>query len=121
MTPAEIDALPAGPELDRLVAERVMGNSTFSISPTLPLEEGRHGPDGNCTGTRTLAPYSNSVNHAFEVVLHMRSTPMNWFSLNWYGDSEEWYASFGDGCTSRDGVAATASLAICRAALKAVS
>lgn len=70
---------------------------------------------------RTIHAFEPSANiaHALEVIAHMRSTKNSWFSLNWYGDCEQWFAGFGDGSFDSDGRGDTAPHAICLAALKA--
>lgn len=138
------DEMPAGRELDALVAERVMG-ADVSIAPmhtwelnadgtidTVAWDSDYHnGPSCtrcgysfciHCEGETayTAAPcqvepprYSTNITAAWQVVERMRNPD---FRLNKDGD---WGCSFG-GELRFVGLADTAALAICRAALKAV-
>lgn len=120
------DELEAGPELDRLVAERVMGHDVFSIGGE-GLQEARG------TETRNLARYSTDIAAAWEVVDHLwlsiskTGYGIYRFSINRHDDKAEgWSAMFamdpqGDVSTHSQGHAPTAPLAICRAALLAVT
>ncbi len=117
------DEMPAGYDIDRLVAEKVMGWRTEETSAT---------GDGDC---RVLQVYPNGkwrgssfvpsryIAHAWEVVEKMpptRGPRADSFAIMRTG--EGWTAGYHDGesfdndCASAD----TAPLAICRAALKAV-
>lgn len=108
----DIDSLPAGPEMDRLVHERIMLNRVL--------------PDGSRTtmGCLSAGSWSPSTNiaHAWEVV--EKSHPNAWFL--WWDDGHAEWACFLDGARSvLEGCrikawADTAPLAICRAALRAV-
>jgi len=118
--------LPAGAELDRLVCEKVMGKTYRQMTGFQMQYEG-------------MLPWSPSTNiaHAWEVVEHLQAhNPFwqggdgmggdSWGSVTispcsayrpegWHG----WTVNFGDDNTSASGE--TLPLAICRAALAAVS
>lgn len=112
-----IDDMPAGPEMDRLVAERVMG-----WEPKPPRWNGwwyyeDHRPDED---SKCFQPSTN-IAHAWEVVDRMKIRGDD-VCLDFYRSHDQWQVSTnapkGRGsCASAD----TAPLAICRAALKAVS
>lgn len=104
-----IDEMPAGTEMDRLVAEKVMG-----WDPS----EWHQGQD-----CRRWKP-SNDIAHAWEVVEKMEAT-MRHFSLFYCETRCEWLCRL-DKCRCVEEDARikawgeAAPLAICRAALKAV-
>ncbi len=104
-----VDNAPAGPELDRFIAERVMLN--------------RVSPDGSvttkgCIGTGAWSPSTNLA-HAWEVVEKLEAS--GWL-LNLYSQGGCWSAWIEKSAHETSGrvVADTAPLAICRAAAKAV-
>lgn len=109
-----IDEMQAGPELDALVAERVMGwwatKDECSPTGTWPY---RPISDPELYGS--FCP-SRSIAAAWEVVEKLGP----YFSVEQYPGGRAWAAhfktSYGTGA-----YAPTAPLAICRAALKAVS
>lgn len=110
--------LPAGPDLDRLIAEKVMG---YEVRPN---------PDRAdlwlCINPKSGRPYifspSTSIAHAWEVVRKMREDPDHMFVV--VDLSDEAYAGrlhyrqqiFPSELTK----APTAELAICLAALKSL-
>ena len=121
------DTMPAGPELDRLVAEKVMGwdpdnqanNSEFNPQ----WFDSRHGfwwiGEWGEEGTYSWSP-SAIIAHAWEVVERMRGQGL-WFQLTAPHPGSidpQWRCSFGGVYL---GIGDTAPLAICRAALKAVA
>lgn len=129
--------LQAGPELDRLVAERVMGWTAEEIGGSLTgFTNGRiisasrseHRADGRVI---TFHP-SENIAHAWEVVEHLRKNrflaleltpktePVGWWTASWIdvGDAnEDDYEMVHDVYVH----APTAPHAICLAALKAVA
>lgn len=127
-----IDEMPAGRELDALVAEKVMGFVRVA-DDTSDYHGVRHGtevllpPGETLHSLREWLPrsgpiafgyfvtqrYSTDIAAAWQVVERMRNPD---FRLNKDGD---WGCSFG-GELRFVGLAPTAPLAICRAALKAV-
>ena len=112
LTQADISCLPASRELDALVAEKVMGlflhrYVSEDIEPVvLNRDESK------------VPPYSTSLAAAWQVVEHFTNCPAG-FGLR---KMSAWEALIvfpgGAECSAR---ADTAPLAICRAALKAVS
>jgi hypothetical protein len=117
--------LPAGPELDRLVAEKVMGWKPLSHGDgwwTDGVSQRLIGkvPDLVMVGEmdQRFVP-SQSIAHAWEVVERMSS-------LGWWSDFREtinraWYIEVENKIGARSFAdAPTAPLAICLAALKAV-
>lgn len=131
--PMNVDDLVAGPELDALVAEKVMGWTRH-----YPIQEEDGGasdfdsdwfedPKGNPSD---VPNYSEDIAAAWAVVEKMR--PLN-VDLTNHARAERWCCVFFDRDGGSDGfipelkgrfqeytVAAAAPLAICRAALKAV-
>jgi len=122
------DTLPAGRELDALVAERVMGwldvgkqrdsvhteFVNFGVDPAT-VEERR----AKKYAARQVVPhYSSDIAAAFQVVEKMAEKGDLIFLQTHRGDAERYAATFVEPFTA---YAPTAPLAICRAALKAVS
>lgn len=119
MTPEEIDALPAGRELDALVAERVMGWTRSPRDYGSRLVWVTH-PENIVRfwkGRRSFQP-STDIAAAWEVLekhqFSLIRIPDGWVAGRFDFNSPAWDFAFGD-------AAPTAPLAICRAALKAVS
>lgn len=124
MTPKDIDNMQAGRELDKLIAEKVMGWT--DIVPTRGLSAW-HDIDFDLVGkapgqtTRQCLPYySYFIGHAWQVVEKLTCTTKQWFHLDQHST----------GCTAifqndtyqgYDADADAAPLAICRAALKAIA
>lgn len=109
----DIDKLEAGPELDALVAEKVMGWNVHFVEPE--LRNGREhwrDPVHNTLYLPSQWCPSGDIAAAWEVVEKVVPGPQG---FNLYLSSA-WQASFAGGTA----VARTAPLAICRAALKAV-
>ena len=112
MTHDEILALPAGPELDAVMARKVMG---FELAPA--DDEGFRwwdGPNRKCYlyEENTFHP-STEIEAAWTVIKKMQ---METTSFGVYWNPEGWYACFDDG-NRHYGYAEKAPLAICRAAL----
>lgn len=114
--------IAAGPLLDRLVAERVMG-AAFSKDGTWFLDHALAArrlaeADESGLGWEHWAPSTN-IAHAWEVVERMNSTLANAY-VTIRGNVEGWVceAEWREG--DADALASTAPLAICRAALAAV-
>lgn len=122
-TPEEIDAMPAGPELDQLVAELVMGatwNESFCrVCGWKLVAEGEAGCwASNCSmrpppvnRADAPEPYSVDIAAAWEVIEKL--------AIHLKGESGNWTCCMMNG--NHKAKASTAPLAICRAALKAVS
>ena len=105
MTHDEIERMPAGPEMDAMVAEKVMGcRGLFRHSDGTPLCE--------CHGLRPVPRYSTSIAAAWEVVRKARSICI---------DRGRDYATYQCCFNGSISVADPAPLAICRAALKGVT
>jgi hypothetical protein len=144
MTP---DDMPAGPELDRMVGERVMGwklvsgFSADSINGWGASHDGIHFARifcGACgyDGIGEWFSPSTNIAHAWEVVERMRSLgfvpivrgPGIYTVGDGYYKHDQWFAGFQSGATESmpiyekegESHADTAALAICRAALAAV-
>ena len=105
MTNKEIDKMEAGRKMDMLVAEKVMGWK-------------RHGTD---IAASNPFPYSTSISAAWEVVEKMEKDGFNFF-IESCKPAYDWWAQFAprNKDTEFHSEAPTASLAICRAALKTV-
>jgi hypothetical protein len=118
-------ALPAGAELDRIVAERVMGWGWTTIhiaAGSDALGEWVEGHDQSGPVTypggyfpRTAWHPSTNIAHAWEVVEGMRPRTL---LLDQISDTADWAAIFGEGCEPVMH-APTAPLAIVLAALAA--
>ena len=143
MRPVEIEALPAGPEMDALVAEKVMGWAPLDPETTECLA-GVHKRDKGCAYeythpvTRQGCPrYSTSDAAALEVLKKLveRFEEVDLNFRRWTEDQvdmeptlqvgQEWYCGAEDH-DMKSGIfyasgAPTLALAICRAALKAVT
>jgi hypothetical protein len=108
----DIDTIPAGQEVDALIAEKVFGgpgknvqwywwrNSTPSLDVDPPIYAG--------------PAFSTDIAAAWRVVEKMKEC--HWFLLTDRIDTK-WYAAFSDKAKS---IESSAPLAICRAALKAI-
>lgn len=105
--------LPAGPELDRLVAEDVMEWFVEDSGDGMPWFAVWPG-DGTSRWVHQVAVWNPSTNmaHAWEVVERMRVHGSAAIQSGDFG----WEVIFGGSV----GIADTAQLAICRAALKAM-
>jgi len=121
LTDDEIDAMPAGRELDVLIAEHVMG-----LEPWLGKPGAFHAPIvlPHDTPKPCLPPaYSTDIAAAFSVLMAFPKTHKGIFhtqrrSNGWtLGQPLEWQCTIG---ATNKVSADTAPLAICRAALKAV-
>jgi hypothetical protein len=100
------DEMEAGPAIDRLVAEKVMG---WTIKP-------RHNGFTSPATHLSWGP-SEGIEDAWVVVERMIALGKMFSQCTHGHDNEEWSVSFG----TANALADTAPLAICRAALKAVS
>lgn len=121
----DIDTMPAGPEMDRLVAVKVMGWQK-------PIADAAHrgnriGPWYAGGGTWHCDPFSTDIAHAWEVVEkltvweHYRSG----LDIELWTEGGFWKCYFrrrdkDDKKQSTSVLEDTAPLAICKAALKAV-
>ena len=104
-----------GRELDALIAEKVMGETvTWGGDPggtIIPWVGEPDGIQGECP------PYSTDIAAAWAVVEKKSGC-----NLIWHGDLQEWHCQFfGDPTFGEIGKAPIAPLAICLAALKAMS
>ena len=106
LTADEIDRLEAGPELDALVAEHVMGIPAEIIEATKPY---RNPPE-----------YSSKIAAAWQVVEKLQSDGYSFMEFLW--DGEGWSLEMGQGGhdVACDSYHRRLPIAISRAALKAV-
>ena len=116
------DDMPAGPELDRLVAEQVMGwtPALAANGKDIGLFNTGRPNVGNDDHQRWLFSFTPSTNiaHAWEVVERVFLARCEAFRLQWGEFFGAWRAGYGNSDVPL-GIAPTAPLAICRAALKA--
>jgi hypothetical protein len=136
MTPEEIDALQAGPEMDRLVAERVMGwkegepHKHGQVASFSQWVEPEH---RYCSHSKNLPGWDDSpdsadiwspsidLNHAMEAVQDRALTLTRYIPENaWTAVVAPRLAYIGCGLVSYAAAGETPMLAICRALLKAV-
>ena len=118
--------LPAGRELDALIAEKVMGRVVThpeQSSPGYLLEWS--GDAYEVGGARTLPSYSTDIADAWEVVAKLETgRPHRQVRLSGY-NVDEWFCDvalfLGEDRGTVWGEGNSAPLAICRAALKAVA
>lgn len=115
----DINTMPAGPEMDALVAEKVMGHKVGFPFTDSPDEGWVKDPNSMVGGYKCRLPrYSTDIAAAWEVVEKMKST---WgeFILK-YGEClvrDRWGLHLA-WCSPVCGYGETAPLAICRAAIK---
>lgn len=123
MTPEEIDGLPAGLELDALISVRVMGFEEKTVGNIVC------GDGGTWALANARRAYSTDIAAAWEILrIPLACQPIVERTNK---IAEEWECDFGfttqrepNGCaqcTHASAKAPTAPLAICRAALKAIS
>src|SRR5262245_40649185 len=113
MTPTDIDNLQAGRELDALIAERIFGDFPVHL--------------GDAPYVQTPSPHNDM--HYAPVESYSTDIAAAWLVVEKFNDYSTQLDSHGNGytfhiykdATSYNGDAKTAPLAICRAALKAVS
>lgn len=144
-----IDEMPAGREMEGLVAEKVMGwerciPTSVVDRPVSGVEHGVGTPPEPCKENcryvgipgpkpRAVFPYySTDIGAAWEVVEKMKdnqnksdSYGFSWnvelyYMGNEHESGKEWSCILHGPAGSREGLGSTAPLAICRAALKAV-
>src|SRR3990167_6527685 len=125
----DIDSIPAGVELDKLIAEKVMGwrlgAPHYVHGPLMHggsmqrAWEGSGLPraDGSSPFSWGFKP-STDISAAWEIVEKLNEVQGGIFSLGKNGDAWICFWGHGDGPSA---TADTAPLAICHAALKAVS
>lgn len=122
----DIDAMPSGPELDRLVAEKVMGWKWYSPGHYAMAADGAQsqwtGPLATSKHNASWSP-STRIEHAWELMNKLYDPVV--FSGEgglWHAATMDYGDGFGDGWidTGIDyhATADTAPLAICRCALK---
>ncbi len=104
----DVATMPAGPALDRLVDDRVMGGRSGALA-------------------HNLRPYSTDIAHAWAVVEHLRAAGVKWEIADDYRDTGagSWFAmterTTGGAAHRVVGpYATTVPLAICRTALLAI-
>lgn len=132
MTREQIEAMPAGPEMDALVAERVMGwwadaNGEWNSNPDLPKLMGVVAPDTSFCDLPVWQP-SSDIAAAWEVVEKLSDKLWCELKVNFTSDykSRAGFTTVGcSGFNGRPDFAACGNtrtdlpLAICRAALLA--
>lgn len=118
MTRDEIMNIPAGRDMDKLIAEKIMALTGIRWSTSYPTDwiysNGEY-VVGKNLGWDALPRYSTDISAAWEVVEKLRHRGL--FQINvWHNDMCQVNLSNCDAVVSE-----TAPLAICRAALLAVS
>ena len=118
MTTEEIDAIPAGPEMDRLIVERIFGRHVQSFPQTklggTPDPEWVQWiePDNPAAGFAKIPPYSTALSAATDVLftfsLFEVARDEKGFRADLRSEALEWFEVYAE----------TLPLAICRAALK---
>lgn len=122
MTLEEINQIPAGSEMDALVAERVMGckaSRNRDNDPYCNCNARRpHNRHWNEACDDLLADYSESINAAWQVVKKVNSAELvrNLCLASGFGGEDREYLTFVIFFENAD----NAPLAICRAALRIV-
>lgn len=111
-----IDAIPAGRELDAMVAEKVMGWRAVGGHKGVPS-------DPQCTVHVEVPRYSTLISCAWEVVEKLQETSILEHLEQRDGDEGKYVVQFcakpNEAWWHEHAYADTAPLAICRAALKA--
>lgn len=112
---SKIDDMPAGRELDALVAEKVMDD------PVDRQIVDQHGFEIILRRSRLVLPrYSTDISAAWKIVEHLRSRNM-FVELSEMGINKDWSCSFdGEDGKTVHAEGDTAPMAICMAALLAV-
>jgi hypothetical protein len=122
--------LPAGPALDRLIAEKVMGWAYDGIAPRTPGQGGPIDAFVDIHGRRRWFSPSVYISHAWEVVENMASRKIymdiiqiddGWMVGHNDGNGYCDYSGTVDVKLSNVGLAPTPSLAICYAAMRVVA
>lgn len=135
MTAQEIDAMPAGRDLDALIAETVFGKkpckyTVTGIISTLTIWQCEHQSASNCYPDdkgQCLEKYSEEMWSAWKIaeLLKLRENTSSSLGFSWpvelsyLDDRQVWSCVFHGKQASAEGLGETAPLAICRAALKA--
>jgi hypothetical protein len=124
MNAEQIRALPAGPKLDRLVAERVMGGRVHLVSSGARGDRGtlyEHTSNEGGGGDRPLPHYSSDLAAAWQLVDALSARGARLVLEDWSGLVPAWAALFtlADGHDTGQWAAPSAAEAICRAALAA--
>ena len=133
MTPEEIDAIPAGKQMDALIGEKVFGISKWcaedddDVLCTCSMT-----PQGTIHERISLPKFSSDIATAWKVIEKIRKIDKHWCpgvgwedmdglgepgwvcGFEYYGEREEDFKEF-------SAIAVTMPLAVCRAALKVVS
>ena len=113
------DAMPAGREMDALVAEKVMAQPVYHHAGSKDICHCKINGDDDitiCEGP--VKKYSTDIAAAWEVAVHMHMIFAVRFAAGCV-EGDQWYCEIGAGPIFQ-GIANIAPLAICRAALKAV-
>jgi hypothetical protein len=109
-----VSDLPAGRELDALVAEKVMG-----ICVSTGWEDIYPVVAGVTCVTNPIRPYSTDIAAAWEVV--EKALAPKGYNVGPLYEGNGWWVVQDAGCGMEIAIAETAPLAICLAALNAVS
>jgi hypothetical protein len=116
------DAMPAGAEMDKLIAQRVMGYEWERAHATIV---GSQVVFGTTWQTKSSFPWkpSTDIAQAFEVVKRLHQITGNSVMIMYSKDQTNCELEFAadGGSSTMDTYAETAPLAICRAALKAAA
>jgi len=118
-----IDDMPAGREMDAIIAEKVMGAKIQWIDLSPPFGRGRNlfYGEGEPNENQPIERYSTEISAAWGIVEKMREHnsfgPRSFWLWSSLGSLVTWHADFYDEPT-QGSEANTAPLAICRAALK---
>lgn len=122
MTTAELLAMPAGRELDAIVASRVMGWASADVDTAMLCASGSIAACSEMT-TGHVPDYSTDIAAAWLVVERIHEHGHAITVERWLGNPElgKWSAAFTleNGHDTGQCVAESAPLAICRAALVA--
>lgn len=116
-----VETIPAGAEMDMLVAEKVMGWRDCGIDVSAPA--GIHAWKGRPPGSeewKLLPAFSTYIASAWQVVEKLGPLFLALHRMGVPGNAQAYKVELGDHEDHSEVSGPTAPLAICRAALKAV-